>query len=619
MYRYLAAIWMPDDPAATVAAREISHRLSARPQWFCIINTPGMFLFHSVGSLVPHSNEARKLSGYQGAICGRAFRRGFESERHVPGASLDENESSQIIATRGEALIERYWGRYVAFLKSGDEVLVLREPSGALPCYTCKVGNVRMVFSDIESCLAIGVSGFSVDWTYIAAYLAYPGLQICDTGLEEVSEIQPGERLAFRRESVERTLVWNPQKVISKGRIESFENAVLQLRATVQTCVRAWASLYQGIIHNLSGGLDSSIVLSCLIDAPTRPAITCLNYFASASKEDERRYARLAAKHFGAELVEHELRPGDLCLDSAPEIRLTPKPSSYVYDLECGVVEAELAQGRNASAIFSGSGGDGLFFHAHAELAVADFLHMKGFSPSCIGVSLDAARVSRLSIAATLVRGIKRYLVDADAHAGSDLGPERTIVPMAIREAVANDAKSTHPWLRDSVRMPPGFRFQVLCNSIPAAYYRHITCRYEVERVSVLFSQPLIELCLRIPSYLWISGGRDRAVARAAFAADLPSGVVNRTHKGTTERHVRLLLDRNAHVIRETLMDGLLVARGLLDKRVLEFLLSSRATSSSLEYTDVINHYCTEMWVQRWTRTADATTSSESREKVSFL
>ena len=67
------------------------------------------------------------------------------------------------------------------------------------------------------------------------------------------------------------------------------DEAVVSLRETTVGCEHAWASCYDGIVHNLSGGLDSSIVLSCLKSAPSRPRVTCLNYFTTGPNEDERR------------------------------------------------------------------------------------------------------------------------------------------------------------------------------------------------------------------------------------------------------------------------------------------------------------------------------------------
>jgi asparagine synthase (glutamine-hydrolysing) len=137
--------------------------------------------------------------------------------------------------------------------------------------------------------------------------------------------------------------------------------------------------------------------------------------------------------------------------------------------------------------------------------------------------------------------------------------------------------------------------------SIPPAFYNTSDRAMEVERTPVLFSQPLIELCLRIPSYVWISGGRDRSLARDAFARDLPAVIVRRTQKGAIDRHNRKLMDRNEAFLREMLLDGLLVKEGLLDRSRLERLLSRASVALDFEYNEVLRHHlCTEIWLRRW-------------------
>ncbi|MGK4422636.1 asparagine synthase-related protein, partial [Klebsiella pneumoniae] len=56
--------------------------------------------------------------------------------------------------------------------------------------------------------------------------------------------------------------------------------------------------------------------------------------------------------------------------------------------------------------------------------------------------------------------------------------------------------------------------------------------------VSPLLSQPLVETCLGVPSWLWFEGGRNRVVARRAFAGDLPADVIWRRSKGTPDSFV---------------------------------------------------------------------------------
>src|SRR5262249_54036655 len=117
----------------------------------------------------------------------------------------------------------------------------------------------------------------------------------------------------------------------------------------------------------------------------------------------------------------------------------------------------------------------------------------------------------------------------------------------------------------------------------------------------VLMSQPLIELCLRIPSYVWITGGRDRAIARRAFEHVLPPVIARRQQKGAIDQHNLQIFDANETYLRAMLLDGLLVKEGLLDRARLERYLTRGASRAGFEYNDVLRHHlCTEAWLRRW-------------------
>jgi asparagine synthase (glutamine-hydrolysing) len=123
-----------------------------------------------------------------------------------------------------------------------------------------------------------------------------------------------------------------------------------------------------------------------------------------------------------------------------------------------------------------------------------------------------------------------------------------------------------------------------------------------------------MELCLRIPSYVWITGGRDRSIARRAFADALPHAVIRRTQKGLIDRYNRRMLDENAAFIGEMLLDGLLVKEGLLDRERLGAYIRADASPAGFEYNEVLRqHLCTEIWLRRW---AALTTSSGSRSSL---
>ncbi|MGH8139328.1 MAG: asparagine synthase-related protein, partial [Steroidobacteraceae bacterium] len=546
------------------------------------------------------------LDNAAGAVFGRIFNRDMQSTAAAVRIGFDSGESLKIVQTGGRRLIQRYWGRYVALVQDGatGEAWILRDPSGGMPCLLASYEGVNLVFADMEDCLQLGLLHFSVSWGYIRNLLAYPGLQVRETALEEVSEIQLGERIRFSGDSIQRALEWDPLGIAKAEPIEDPRQAVAELRSTTRTCVHAWASCYSGIVHNLSGGLDSSIVLSCLRDAPSHPGITCLHYFGTGPAEDERQYARLMANHANAELLEHPLDIREVRLDRLLELRRSPRPWYYLYELEHGRLEAELASERNANGLFSGGGGDGVFFQAHADLAVTDYLFDHGMGADLMRVAVDAARISRKSVWPLLYKAVCARLFpprwDPIAVTGRPAG---TLVSEDVLKSARGDRNLLHPWFTPAAirGVPPGILWHALTVAVPPAYYNSFSDCPCPERTLPLLSQPLVELCLRIPTYVLIDSGMDRAIARRAFASDLPPQIVQRRNKGRIDQHVRNILDANLDFVRSILLNGRLVNEGLLDRKSLELYLARDRSPADFQYAEILQvHLCIEAWLSRW-------------------
>src|SRR5215467_6432388 len=109
-------------------------------------------------------------------------------------------------------------------------------------------------------------------------------------------------------------------------------------------------------------------------------------------------------------------------------LRRSARPWYYLYELEHGELERRLAEQKGANGIFSGSGGDGIFYQANAELAVADYLFDHGPGSGLIGTAVDAAQVSRKSIWPLLLKAIRARVLPRRFDPMRESGrPQRTL------------------------------------------------------------------------------------------------------------------------------------------------------------------------------------------------
>lgn len=115
-------------------------------------------------------------------------------------------------------------------------------------------------------------------------------------------------------------------------------------------------------------------------------------------------------------------------------------------------------------------------------------------------------------------------------------------------------------------------------------------------------AQPLVELCLRIPTWLWVNGGQNRAVARAAVESLLPREVLNRRSKGRLESMCLRAYLRCRDDLAELLLGGLLRQEGLVDADALETYLEQECVPKDARYYRIFELASAELWLRSWRR-----------------
>jgi asparagine synthase (glutamine-hydrolysing) len=262
---------------------------------------------------------------------------------------------------------------------------------------------------------------------------------------------------------------------------------------------------------------------------------------------------------------------------------------------------ASFAGSRGATAIFSGDGGDLIFFRGWPQLAVIDYAWQRGVGTRLVKLALEAALPAQLSVW-RLLRDAVRY---GTFHQAWDVKglifDHYRLVSDAVVEEVRRRLDFLNPWKLPVYDLPPGKRFHAFGASRPTLFRDPLAGPVELDFINPLMSQPVVEVCLRIPTYVHAAHGQDRAVARAAFAAVLPPAIAQRTWKGAADRHLKDLMLNNLKMIREVLLDGALVKGGLLDRERLGDALSGAPTRSTAHPTEIFGYVCTEIWLRHWT------------------
>jgi len=599
VHRFIALAWNVADPERTAVAEEVSARIRAKlATWTGAFEADGLMVLHSGA----HAKASRvyELDRGAGVVLGTLFRRGSEEEA-IGGDAFGPRETGLILEARGRHLAVAYWGRYVSFLhhRTGKKVLVFRDPSGAFPCFTFRHRGIDVFFSRMEDICSLSCFSFSVNWRYVASHLLFDQLRSRTTGLEGVFEILPGECIETDGDSKNETFLWHPAAFCHDAPIEDASEAARALRKTVSTCVSAWASCYDTILHELSGGLDSSIVLACLSRTSTRAALTCINLYSERPEGDERSLARAVAGGTGFPLVERPIRPSETTLRRMLNVPRIARPHISAIGLIFEDVYIDAARERDADAFFSGQGGDHLFHQRKTPLIAADYVRRHGLGPNLFRIVADTARSTGLSAWTVLHTVLMHGVLRRPSPTLMDLDRTRSFLDPGVLAAIA-DESLLHSWLETCGDMPPAKRTHLADLINLQSYYIPFGRAEIADLVYPLVSQPLIELCLSIPSYVLTQGGRDRALARRAFADMLPEPIIRRETKGDATHFYNDLLAREIGFVRELLLDGLLAKEKLVDRGRLERRLTHEQVMRGEEIFQILVFAGVEAWARAW-------------------
>ena len=199
MLRYVGILWEPSMASCDVEARRLLGRLEQGTiRWRPAVLRHGFQIYCATDpSVAQDSSSASVYPLHQGAgvVLGTLFHRSSDSSDMTGRPAFDENASERVVRSKGRYLTEMYWGRYVAFLFDDMQRsrYVLRDPTGALPCFMTQSRGITIVFSLLEDCLATGLGPFYPNWEYLAARTCVTWrLEARETALLGVSNLIAG-------------------------------------------------------------------------------------------------------------------------------------------------------------------------------------------------------------------------------------------------------------------------------------------------------------------------------------------------------------------------------------------------------------------------------------------
>ncbi|MFH1334219.1 MAG: asparagine synthase-related protein [Pseudomonadota bacterium] len=555
---------------------------------------------------------------------------------------ITPQEMNSIASRSNETFTQRYWGNYLLIKidPSAPSCIILRDPIGQLPFFYTTLSNDNVLFSsEISLLYEVTKERPSFNWSYFSSFLTNAFITSKETAFQNIQELNHGCQLHLSFDGIKEMPVWNPTnfpandaRVCCNSLISSsprkrgsrkinklyFANCSknldcnnpathldTQIVETLTAVMQSWLQDSKDLFLDFSGGLDSSALLFVLHSIlASKQTLHPVNIFHPEVKSsDERIHAQRITQKIGVPLIEFDSSkslPLDPCTH---HFEYKPNfPTSGLTHLKKEHDYYELSKHHSNVAFISGHGGDHIFLAQPIPELICDCFLQKGLNPAKRKF-LEIAAHYRCSSFTLFQIVFKNMLAHLFRHS------------YAQNRCIRFNQKT--PWFTEKLRslseqITKHPSLETLKHQMPGQF-RKIETIYE-GLASIkgpmrdpqnpvfypLFSQPMLELALGIPSYRLFENNFDRYPFRKAVSDAFQTQSVFRHDKGETSGVMQRGLIKNQKYILELCLDGRIVKEGLANKERLYRDLKLFIGGYALRQWPLSNLIAAELFFNEW-------------------
>jgi asparagine synthase (glutamine-hydrolysing) len=468
----------------------------------------------------------------------RDLRADLEARGHRFYTSSDTETIVHAYEEWAEDAFRRLRGMFaIAIWDARSQTLLLaRDRAGIKPLhYTERDG--RLYFgSEIKSLLEAGAVSRTVDLEALDHFLAFLYTPRESSIFQGVRKLPPAHYLRWRDGRAEVREYW---RIAAEEPFAGTEDeAVDALRAVLKDAVRSHLISDVPLGAFLSGGIDSSAVVSFMAAASDRPVRTFSIGFDEPAY-DELQHARVVARRFGTEHHEFVVKPDALAiLDrlvwhfDEPFADSSAIPTWYV---------SEIAR-RHVTVVLSGDGGDELFggydrYVPHPRVARFDRVRVPGLrrAAGLVWPLLPHGARGKNFLRHVSQDDEGRYLdslalFQSDERAALYSGDVRARLAPAAELALARHFDRFRALPLHSRMMR--FDFETYLPEDVLTKVDRMSMAHSIESRVPLLDNEVIEFAASLPSRFKIRDGRRKHVLKRALAPLLPPEILDRRKQG---------------------------------------------------------------------------------------
>lgn len=486
----------------------------------------------------------------------------------------------------GEKCVEKLRGMFGFAIWDGREkkLLLARDRVGIKPLYYAVTGRSLIFGSEMKAILADPEVKRELLPSSIDRFLTFDYVPGEETLLKNIYKLPPGSLLVHQNGKQQIKQYWDLQ-FSQKEMI--FRDAEARLLELLEESVQLHMISDVPVGFLLSGGVDSTAMLSLARGKTDRPISSYTVGFANSDFADERPYARLAAEKFGSE--HHEIT-----ISSKEFVDFLPR---YIWHMEEPVCEppaialyyvSKLAR-NHVKVLLSGEGGDEAFAgypNYRSMLWIERLKRMAGpfegalagivgllargtssqklekFSP-LFSTPFDSYYYGRTSTPFRLFNARYKEMYSPDFALTVD--KEQSILPVRhlLEHSRGQDVVSrmlyvdTKSWLPDDLLVKAD----------------KMTMANSVELRVPLLDHAVLEFAASLPSHFKVHGWQTKYIAKKCLSSVVPKEIIHRKKAGFPVPYAQWMRTDLKDWIHGILLDRETLSRGYFQKSAIELLL----------------------------------------------
>lgn len=554
---------------------------------------------------------------YNGEIYNyRSLRAELEAKGHTFRTTTDTEVIVHLYEEEGDRCVARFEGMFAFALWDSRRrrLLLARDRVGIKSVYYTLSNNVFLFASEIKSLLADPGVERTFNFKALDRFLTHYYLPGEETLLAGIRKLLPGHYLSIEDGKITTQQYWDLD--LNAGRSTAgFDEAVVELQSLLRESVRDHliSDVPVGVL--LSGGVDSSGVLSLAAGESSEPLHTfTMGFDQGRGFADERPYARAVSQRYAT--VHHEMSI------TAQQFRdFLPK---YVWHMEEPICEppavalyflSRLARESGVKVLLSGEGGDeafagypeyrnfsrlealksafgparGLLRAGAAGFAALGWNRVRRYA-KLVDLDLPSYYYSRTSTPETAFNRLKQSLYSSQTMAQIGAVDQGEITRGFFKTAAGHSALEqmmyvdTKTWLPDDLLVKAD----------------KMTMATSVELRVPLLDTKVLQFAARLPEHYKLDAkGGGKRILKEAFRRALPPDVLSRKKAGFPVPYASWLQGELKDLVVDTLTASNAMLRQLFEPSSIRQLLAEHAQRGAYS-KEIFCLLVLELWLQKF-------------------